>query len=116
MVETEDIILDYLLGIVPEGWQVNRIRDWLVTSNGRVLIEGHALNQRAMNIRQHINIFHTKSEIDLSQLEYNISGGKKEYLGTDQWGHVYIEIGPKSDKLWPKAKEEIIKALEIKIK
>ncbi|MEW6026683.1 MAG: hypothetical protein AB1599_05265 [Planctomycetota bacterium] len=65
-------------------------------------------------------VWHTKTPMDISKIKHDgksaFSTSVAEYLGQDQRGYAYWEYTPKALELWPQAKEDILKALEIKTK
>jgi len=109
--------------ILPKDWRIYLTDEFYIPDEiiklrkQGLVVEKHfiMLMRPQKGVINYVLIWHTKTPLDLSKIMHG-RASTAEYLGQDQWGYAYWEYTPKALELWPKAKEEIIKALEIKIK
>ena len=108
-----DDIAAALLPVCPEGWHLAKDGRGEVTPFGRTHVPGFALHLCHNHIRgEAVRLWFTKEEAKVDPNQQ--SRGKVEYLGRVRGLFVYGSVGSNTPGLWPKATEDITRALQIK--
>lgn len=122
-----DSIRCKLLHSMPEDWRMYKTSEFGVNDELIRLREQGLIVEKYFimllppqkGIVENILVWHTKTPMDISTIKepkrpYSQPVPIPGYLGQDQWGYAYWEYTPQAVKLWPRAKEDIIKALGVK--
>jgi hypothetical protein len=110
--EFDDVVVS-LMPVCPKGWHIVKDGKGEVAPFGRSRVPGFVLHLCHNHMRgEAVMLWFTKEEAKVDPNQQ--PRGKIEYLGRARGLFVYGSVGENTPALWPKAIEEISRALQIK--
>ena len=107
-----DEVAVFLLSVCPDGWRLVKDGRGEVTPFGRARVQGFVLHLCRNHMRgEAVLLWFTKEEAKVDDNQQ--PRGKVELLGRARGLFVYASVGENTPALWPKATEDISRALQI---